>query len=235
MKLTYALIFISLIYVILHATNYEHYGDAYTPYELEDITVKDTSYGYPFYYSPINENCGPLSQRPFDERRQHRRQCPQSPQSQLSQLSQPQPEHFKAGQYLTCTPITTMVLYTSTNCKQCDSIMPEWNKFANHINSICKYRHMVTLKHIVDDPNVENTPTVMLYVGKDDLNQHPPKQYVYKYDMLHDMFEKFLIEHIGVYNDSEYDEKHYADCWKHKMHGKYYTICDKEHQRWNTY
>lgn len=139
--------------------------------------------------------------------------------------------------YKICAPIATITLYTSSSCCYCKQMESEWNKFVKNIKSNCRYKHLIKVEHKIDDEiddeTITHVPTIKLKVSEDKINGIHEKVIEFKYDMTAGMFEKFVIENIVDYG--ELGGNYYVDCDKGKMYNKYYTLCDDEHRRWNTY
>lgn len=167
--------------------------------------LSEISYGYPYKYSPINCN---------------------------NTI-----EHYQINQRKTCVPIAKITLYTMSGCPHCTNMKPEWEKFVKRIKSNCKYNKLIQVEHKKDDQvkdDIMYVPTIKLELEEDKLNNIPSKTIEFNYEMKAENFERFVIENIS--KDFLQDDGHfYTDCKKGKMYGKYYTICDDGHKKWNSY
>jgi thiol-disulfide isomerase/thioredoxin len=215
MKFIYLLLIILLI--VTTCKQKEHYV-SYTPYELENISVKDNSYGYPSYYTPINDFCGRDPKCPYVVKRKNI-------------------ENFQV-KYKTCVPIATLTLYSSKGCGHCKNFMPEWNKYVKQIRNNCRYNKLIKVVHKKDDEITEKeyklinyaVPSVLLKVHADKLNKKKGRIIEFNGERTAKGLEDFVIRNIRNQTDFEYDDHEYVDCKKGKMLGKYWTLCDNEHK-----
>ena len=219
MKIEYILIIIFVLYILFFDKsdkNNEHYK-TFSPYRLKDVQIKDYSYGYPFYCNPKMNNWI----------------------NYIKDRSEDLKENFQQSAYKKCAPIATIILYTSSTCYYCKQIKPEWDRFVKNVKANCRYRNLIKVEHKkddeIDDDTITRVPTIKLKVSEDKLNNIPEKTVEFEYDMLASMFERFCIENIMAHSAVEQEGNYYADCKKGKMYNKFYTLCDPEHQKWNTY
>lgn len=218
MKIIHIFLIGLIIYILFnYKSEKEHYYNSYTPYKLNDINSKDNSYGYPFYYTPIS-NCNPSHKNCLNKSKMN--------------------EHFQQTAYKTCTPIATLTLYTSSNCGHCQNMKPEWNKFINHINSNCKYKHLLKIENKTDDElddDIKYVPCIKLNIKEDKINKIPAKTIEFKDTINAGLLEKFVMDNIMNNCGNKEEDNYYVNCKKGKMYGKFYTLCDSEHKKWNTY
>ena len=198
----YIILIIVLILFYYFNANYENFHTAYIPYELENINLKDISYGYPSYYTPVDEKC-------------KKENC--------------NIENFRITGYKSCAPLCILTLYTSSFCPYCSKAKVEWNKFKNHIKNNCAYSKLVKLVHKEDnnigDATIEVVPTVTLMIKEDKINKVMPKIIEYVGDITAENLENFIIENMPPKHDYDYRNQYYIDCKKKKLHNKYSTLC----------
>jgi hypothetical protein len=218
MKLEYILVISAILFYlfVINKNICKEPYDAVYPYRLKDVLIKNNSHGYPSYYTPIS-NCN-------------------SKDSWLNYKKTK--ENFQLSGYKKCVPIATLTLYTSSNCGYCQQMKPEWDKFIKNVKSNCIYNKLIKIVHKKDselDNDIKYVPTIKITVKEDILNKIPEKTVEFKYDMSAKMFEKFVIENIMNHSAIDQEGNYYTECDKKKMYNKYYTLCDSEHKKWNTY
>jgi hypothetical protein len=146
-------------------------------------------------------------------------------------------EKYQQIGYKDCVPKARLVLYTSSRCPHCVDAKEEWKKFKDHIKDNCKYSRIVEVDQKedreIDDPEIQYVPTIKLYIKEDTVNNTPAKVVTFDNHVKAKLLEEFLISNLVPSTTENFTGHYYTDCDKGKMYGKFYTLCDNEHQQWN--
>lgn len=176
----------------------------YNKYGVYNIPITK-SYGYPFQYTPVKENCV----EPF-QMTKHKVCVPIAVLTLYTTSGCPHCKSMKPEW-------NKFVDHVKKNCM---------------FDKLIKIEHKVDDE--IDDPTVKYVPAIKLHIKPDLSNDKPERIVYFSGQMLASSFEKFVVENISNHSALEQEGAHYTECGKGKMYGKYNTICDKDHKHWNT-
>lgn len=162
----------------------------------------EQAYGYPFFYTPVNEMCDKSS----------RMMVRSVPRKRLNEWNNKECiENFQMVQQATCVPVATLVLYTSVHCTHCEIIMPEWNKYVNHVRKICKYNKMIRIVHLTHNHGERFVPMIKLFIH-DKNSKKNGKVFVFNYERTAEMIHRFVIENLSNEGALDDDSSFFTEC-----------------------